>query len=59
MPTLVKADPANTETIQVELTSDGQVKINGKIVEPQPKEEDTPKPGVSNPVAPKKVSSQD
>lgn len=59
-PTLAKTGPAKpAEKIQVELTSDGKVKINGKIVEPQPKEEDTPKPGVSNPVAPKKVSSQD
>ena len=59
-PALAKTGPAKPVVkIQVELTSDGQVKINGKIVAPQPKEEDTPKPGVSNPVAPKKVSSQD
>jgi chromosome segregation ATPase len=60
--TLAKTDPANAETIQVELTSDGRVKINGKVVEPPKKdEENTPKTGADagNPVAPKKVSSQD
>ena len=62
-PTLPKPDK-----ISVELTSDGKVKINGKIIEPEetdPKPEtkipETPKSAadVSNPVAPEKVSSQD
>jgi chromosome segregation ATPase len=49
-----------SEKIQVELTSDGKVKINGKIVVPQPKEEEkTPKSGVSNLVAPAPDSGQD
>lgn len=54
------------DKISVELTSDGTVKLNGKIIEPEPKpesskEDEAPKTdaGVSNPVAPKKVSSQD
>ena len=69
-PPVLANNPAPTlpvpEKIRVELTSDGRVKINGKIIEPDSKpetkkEEPAPKTGAgaSNPVAPKKVSSQD
>lgn len=42
------------DTIQVELTSDGKVRINGQVVESAPEVpvEDAPKPEEGNPVAP-------
>jgi len=40
------------ERIQVELTSDGEVKINGKIVEPKEAEETPEQPETDTPVAP-------
>ena len=53
--TLAGIGEALPERIQVELTSDGEVKINGKIVEPKEAEETPEQPEADTPVAPTPV----
>ena len=59
-PVSIAKDPSVPDKVQVELTSDGKVKINGKLVEPvkQDDETPTPQPEVINPVAPTPVPGQ-
>jgi len=56
----IAKDPSVPDKVQVELTSDGKVKINGKPVEPVNQENETPapQPEVINPVAPTPVPGQ-
>ena len=59
-PVSIAKDPSVPDKVQVELTSDGKVKINGKLVEPVNKDDETPapQPEVINPVAPTPVPGQ-
>jgi chromosome segregation ATPase len=59
-PVSIAKDPSVPDKVQVELTSDGKVKINGKLVEPVKQGDETPapQPEVINPVAPTPVPGQ-